>query len=124
MDCSISNRERFPSAKLPSDLAERKFFRQQFREISANKLVEILFMKIPLLDILRQWSSVSRQMIFIEDDGFQRRCKGLLDDEELCALDHSDECKEDGAPPSAVTRQQLLLRASCRCDSAGSVSAH
>ena len=25
-------------------------------------------------------------MIFIEDDGFQRRCKGLLDDEELCAL--------------------------------------
>ena len=43
-------------------------------------------MKIPLLDILRQWSSVSRQMIFIEDDGFQRRCKGLLDDEELGAL--------------------------------------
>ena len=43
-------------------------------------------MKIPLLDILRQWSSVSRQMIFIEDDGFQRRCKRLLDDEELCAL--------------------------------------
>ena len=47
---------------------------------------QIPLMKIPLLDILRQWSSVSRQMIFIEDDGFQRRCKGLLDDEELCAL--------------------------------------
>jgi hypothetical protein len=43
-------------------------------------------MKISLLDILRQWSSVSRHMIFIEDDGFQRRCKGLLDDEELGAM--------------------------------------
>jgi hypothetical protein len=36
MDCSISSRERFPSAKLPRDLAERKIFRQFFREISAN----------------------------------------------------------------------------------------
>jgi hypothetical protein len=25
-------------------------------------------------------------MTFIEDDGFQRRCKGLLDDDELCGL--------------------------------------
>jgi transposase-like protein len=37
MDCSISSRERFPSAKLPRDLAERKNFREQFREFSANK---------------------------------------------------------------------------------------
>lgn len=41
------------------------------------------FEKILPLDLLRQWSSVSRQMIFIEDGGFQRRCKGLLDAEEL-----------------------------------------
>jgi hypothetical protein len=29
---------------------------------------------------------LKRQMIFIEDHGFERRCKGLLDDEELGAL--------------------------------------
>ena len=33
MDYSISNREHFPSAKTPSDLAERKIFRESFREI-------------------------------------------------------------------------------------------
>ena len=43
-------------------------------------------MKIPLLDTLRQWSRLTRRMTFIEDDGFQRRCKGLLDDEALGAL--------------------------------------
>jgi hypothetical protein len=51
MDCSISSRERFPSAKLPTDLAERKFFRQQFREISANgwrkKIKGIFFQRLP-----------------------------------------------------------------------------
>ena len=43
-------------------------------------------MKIPFLDTLRQWSTLPRQMIFVEDDGFRRRCKGLLDDEGLFAL--------------------------------------
>jgi hypothetical protein len=33
MDCSISSREHFPSAKLPGELAERKIFRESFREI-------------------------------------------------------------------------------------------
>ena len=35
---SYSNfiRERFPSAKTPRDLAERKVFRECFRELSAN----------------------------------------------------------------------------------------
>jgi hypothetical protein len=33
MDYSISNLERFPSAKTPSGLAERKIFRESFREI-------------------------------------------------------------------------------------------
>lgn len=37
-------------------------------------------MKIPLLDTLLHWSTLPCQMIFIEDDGFRRRCKGLLDD--------------------------------------------
>lgn len=40
MDCSISNREHLPSAKIPRDLAERKFFRESIREISANDLPE------------------------------------------------------------------------------------
>ena len=43
-------------------------------------------MKIPLLDTLRHWSRLTRRMTFIEDDGFQRRCKGLLDDEALGVL--------------------------------------
>jgi hypothetical protein len=33
MDCSNSNPERFPSAKTPMDLPERKIFREEFREI-------------------------------------------------------------------------------------------
>ena len=33
MDYLNSNRERFPSAKTPRDLAERKIFRESFREI-------------------------------------------------------------------------------------------
>lgn len=43
-------------------------------------------MKIPFLDTLRHWSTLQRRMIFIEDDGFRRSCKGLLDDEGLFAL--------------------------------------
>lgn len=36
-------------------------------------------------------------MIFIEDDGFRRRCKGILDDEELCAfIDWLAGCPEAG----------------------------
>jgi hypothetical protein len=40
---------------------------------------------MPGLDIVLLWSMVG-QMIFIEDHGFQKRRKGLMDDEELFGL--------------------------------------
>jgi hypothetical protein len=41
---------------------------------------------INLFDTVLQWSNVHKKMVFIEDHGFARSRRGILDDEELMEL--------------------------------------